>query len=47
MVGELSLIDGQLTSAYVVAEADSRLLVLDDQTFWSLGGMPHRSLGIC
>ena len=36
VVGELSLIDGQLTSAYVVAEADSRLLVLDDQTFWPL-----------
>ncbi len=36
VVGELSLIDGQLTSAYVVAEADSSLLVLDGQTMWSL-----------
>jgi diguanylate cyclase (GGDEF)-like protein len=36
VVGELSLIDGQLTSAYVVAEADSTLLVLDGETMWSL-----------
>ncbi|MEE8349888.1 MAG: GGDEF domain-containing protein [Acidobacteriota bacterium] len=36
VVGELSLIDGQLTSAYVVAEVDSTLLVLDVETMWSL-----------
>ncbi len=36
VVGELSLIDRQLTSAYVVAEDDCRLLVLDEETLWSL-----------
>ncbi len=36
VVGELSLIDGKLTSAYVVADTDCRLLVLDEQTIWSL-----------
>lgn len=36
VVGELSLIDGQLTSAYVVAETDSSLLVMDEQVMWSL-----------
>ncbi len=36
VVGELSLIDRQLTSAYVVAEDDCSLLVLDEETLWSL-----------
>lgn len=36
VVGELSLIDGQLTSAYVVADADCHLLVLEEATVWSL-----------
>ncbi|MDA2927018.1 GGDEF domain-containing protein [Acidobacteria bacterium AH-259-G07] len=36
VVGELSLIDGQLTSAYVVANADCSLLALEEKTVWSL-----------
>ncbi|MDA2929306.1 cyclic nucleotide-binding domain-containing protein, partial [Acidobacteria bacterium AH-259-O06] len=36
VVGELSLIDGQLTSAYVVAHEDCRLLTLHEKTMWSL-----------
>ncbi len=36
VVGELSLIGRQLTSAYVVAEDDCSLLVLDEETLWSL-----------
>lgn len=36
VVGELSLIDRQLTSAYVVGEDDCSLLVLDEETLWSL-----------
>jgi len=36
VVGELSLIDRELTSAYVVAEDDCSLLVLDEETLWSL-----------
>ncbi|MFQ5929401.1 MAG: GGDEF domain-containing protein [Acidobacteriota bacterium] len=36
VVGELSLIDGQLTSAYVMADADCRLLALEEKTVWSL-----------
>ena len=36
IVGELSLIDGQLTSAHVVADQECRLLVLGDKTLWSL-----------
>ncbi len=36
IVGELSLIDRQLTSAYVVADEDCRLFVLDEKTMWSL-----------
>ncbi len=36
IVGELSLIDGQLTSANVVADEDCRLLVLSERTLWSL-----------
>ena len=36
LVGELSLIDGQPTSAHVVAAQDCRLLVLSEKTLWSL-----------
>lgn len=36
VVGELSLIHHALTTAYVVADEDCRLLVLDEQTMWSL-----------
>ncbi len=35
-IGELSVIDKHTTSAYVVAEEDSRLLVLDEKQVWSL-----------
>lgn len=35
-VGELSLIDGQPTSAYVVSEDKCRLLVVEERTLWSL-----------
>ena len=36
VVGELSLIDGQLTTAYVVAEASTRVLELQEPTMSSL-----------
>ncbi len=36
VVGELSLIDGQLTTAYVMAEASTRVLELEEQTMSSL-----------
>ena len=35
-VGEMSLIDSSGASAFVVAEADSRLLVLEEDLLWSL-----------
>ena len=35
-VGELSILDGQPTSAYVVADTDCRLLALEEQAVWSL-----------
>lgn len=34
-IGEMSIIDGEPTSAYVVAERDSRVLVVHDSVFWS------------
>jgi diguanylate cyclase (GGDEF)-like protein len=40
-VGELSIIDNSLTSAYVVAEEDSRLLVLEGTQVWSLVEESH------
>ena len=40
-VGELSIIDNSLTSAYVVAEEDSRLLVLEETQVWSLVEESH------
>jgi sigma-B regulation protein RsbU (phosphoserine phosphatase) len=40
-VGEMSAIDGKPVSAFVVAVAESRLLALPGQLFWSrLGGVP-------
>ncbi len=36
LVGEISVVDGQPTTAYVVAEEDCRVLVLDDTTLRSL-----------
>ncbi|MFQ5929877.1 MAG: diguanylate cyclase [Acidobacteriota bacterium] len=41
VVGEISLIDGQLTTAYVVAHADCRLLVIDEKVMWSLVDSSH------
>ncbi len=35
-VGELSIIDNRLTSAYVVAALPTRLLVIDQETLWRL-----------
>lgn len=40
-VGELSIIDNSPTSAYVVAEEDSRLLVLEEAQVWSLVEESH------
>ncbi|OGA34504.1 MAG: hypothetical protein A3F75_12445 [Betaproteobacteria bacterium RIFCSPLOWO2_12_FULL_64_23] len=34
-IGEMSIIDGKPVSAFVVAEKDSRILVLDQEQFWS------------
>lgn len=42
LVGEISVVDGQPTTAYVVADEDSRVLVLDDSTLWSLFGASPR-----
>jgi CRP-like cAMP-binding protein len=42
LVGEISVVDGQPTTAYVVADEDSRLLVLDENTLWSLFGASPR-----
>ncbi len=36
LVGEISVIDGQPTTAYVVADEDSRVLVLEESTLWAL-----------
>lgn len=40
-VGELSVIDGQPTSAYVVAETDSTVLAIDEQLLWILVQSSH------
>lgn len=40
-VGEMSLIDHELTSAYVVADEDTRLLVMDHELVWSLVEASH------
>ena len=41
IVGELSVIDGQPTSAHVVADEDCRLLALSEQNMWSLVKTSH------
>ena len=41
MVGELSLIDGQPTSAYVVADDHCHVLALNEKTLWSLVEASH------
>lgn len=40
-IGELSVIDKHATSAFVIAEEDSRLLVLDEAQVWSLVQESH------
>jgi signal transduction histidine kinase len=40
-VGELSLIDGRPTSAYVVAHVPTRVLVLSEETMWALVTASH------
>ncbi len=40
-VGEISVIDNQLTSAYVVAEGVCKLLVMDEDILWSLIQASH------
>jgi len=40
-VGEMSVIDLQLTSAYVVADAETRLLSMDEDILWSLVRSSH------
>ena len=36
LVGEISVVDGQPTTAYVVADEDCRVLILEASTLWSL-----------
>ena len=36
VAGEVSLISGELTSAFVIADENSRVLVLNEETMWSL-----------
>lgn len=40
-VGEMSIIDSSMTSAFVVADEDSRILVLEDTQIWSLVQESH------
>ncbi len=40
-VGEMSVIDNQPTSAYVIADEDSRLMVMDEDILWSLVQSSH------
>ncbi len=42
LVGEISVVDGQPTTAYVAADEDCRVLVLDESTLWSLVGASPR-----
>lgn len=44
-VGELSLIDHQAASAFVVAHAPSRVLVIDEELMWLLAGTSHGVAG--
>jgi diguanylate cyclase (GGDEF)-like protein len=41
-VGEMSVIDGSPASAHVIAIDASRLLEVDDRTFWNLVSVSHR-----
>lgn len=41
VAGELSVIDGNPTSAYVIADAPSTLLVMDQELVWSLATVSH------
>ena len=41
-VGEMSVIDGSPASAHVIAIDPSRLLEVDDRTFWNLVSASHR-----
>ena len=41
-VGEMSVIDGSPASAHVIAIDSSRLLEVDDRTFWNLVSASHR-----
>lgn len=40
-VGEISMLDAKKASAFVVADEDSRLLVLPEDIFWSLVNVSH------
>jgi CRP-like cAMP-binding protein len=40
-VGEISLMDKQLTASYVVADEDCRVLVMDEDILWSLVRASH------
>lgn len=40
-VGEISILDGKPASAFVVADEESRLLVLPEDIFWSLVNVSH------
>ncbi|MDX1488807.1 MAG: cyclic nucleotide-binding domain-containing protein, partial [Acidiferrobacterales bacterium] len=40
--GEISVMDQQPISAYVVAESSSRLLVVSRETFWKLVDTSHK-----
>jgi len=42
-VGEMSVIDNQPTSAYVIADEDSRLLAMDEDLLWSLVQSSHEA----
>lgn len=41
VAGELSVIDGYPTSAYVIADEDSRVLVMEQELVWSLATVSH------
>ncbi|HOO00532.1 MAG TPA: GGDEF domain-containing protein [Syntrophales bacterium] len=42
-VGEMSLIDGEPTSAYAIADEPSRLLVMEEDALWSLVRFSHEA----
>ncbi len=41
VAGEVSLISGEVTSAFVVADCDSVVMVLDEETVWEVVNMSH------